>query len=134
VSLCFSSNGESLVTGSFDHTTRLWDVQTGKSTRSFVGHEGEISSAQFNFSGDHIVSGSIDTTVKLWDVATAKCVYNLGAHSDEILDVAFNNTGSQIVSASADTTACGNLHLPLEPVCVCTSLASYIPSIGLSVL
>jgi WD40 repeat protein len=42
-----------------------------------AGHNGEISSAQFNFSGDLCVTGSIDMSVKIWSVATGECVRTL---------------------------------------------------------
>jgi hypothetical protein len=43
--------GDLLVTGSFDHDARLWDVRSGKCVHVLSGHRGEISSAAFNYAG-----------------------------------------------------------------------------------
>jgi len=44
VSLHFSSEGDKIVTGSFDCTARIWDVNSGKCIRILQEHEAEISS------------------------------------------------------------------------------------------
>jgi len=44
VSLNFSAEGDKIVTGSFDHTARIWDVNTGECIRVLADHQGEISS------------------------------------------------------------------------------------------
>ena len=36
-------NGHYLVTGSSDHTVRLWDLQTGQAQRVLVGHRSAVS-------------------------------------------------------------------------------------------
>lgn len=51
VSLGFNTPGDLVVTGSFDHDSRIWDVRTGSCVHVLSGHRGEVSSAQFNYSG-----------------------------------------------------------------------------------
>jgi guanine nucleotide-binding protein subunit beta-2-like 1 protein len=34
-----SSDGQFCLSGSWDGTLRLWDLQTGQTTKSFVGHK-----------------------------------------------------------------------------------------------
>ena len=51
VSLGFNTPGDLVVTGSFDHDSRVWDVRTGNCVHVLSGHRGEVSSAQFNYSG-----------------------------------------------------------------------------------
>lgn len=67
ISLSFNSSGTHLITGSFDNTVMVWDVNTGKRVYTLVGHQAEISSAQFNFDCSLIATGSMDKTCKLWD-------------------------------------------------------------------
>ena len=68
----FNSDGAQIITGSFDHTTKVWDVMTGQCLHTLSGHRGEISSTQFNFSGELCISGSIDRTCKVWNVQTGQ--------------------------------------------------------------
>ena len=35
VSLSFNQAGDKLITGSFDHTTKLWDVKSGRCIHTF---------------------------------------------------------------------------------------------------
>ena len=51
VSLNFNTYGDLIITGSFDHTSKLWDVRSGRCVHTLQGHRGEISSTQFNFAG-----------------------------------------------------------------------------------
>ena len=44
VSLTFNTVGDLLVTGSFDHNCRLWDLRAGKCVGVLAGHLAEISS------------------------------------------------------------------------------------------
>ena len=69
---------------------------------TLAGHQGEISSVQFNYTGDLALTGSIDRTAKIWNVNTGECLNTLRGHTDEILDVCYNSSGSKLVTASAD--------------------------------
>merc|ERR1712093_42785 len=42
-----SSDGQFALSGSWDKTLRLWEIQTGTSTRRFVGHTGDVLSVAF---------------------------------------------------------------------------------------
>ena len=44
VSLNFNSDGDKIITGSFDKTAIIWDTQTGKLIHKLEDHTGEISS------------------------------------------------------------------------------------------
>ena len=61
VSLCFDTTGEKIMTGSFDHTSKVWDVRTGQCAFTLAGHGGNISHncVQFNYTGDLALTGSI---------------------------------------------------------------------------
>jgi len=44
VSLHFNSDGDKIITGSFDKTAIIWDTQSGKLIHRLDDHTGEISS------------------------------------------------------------------------------------------
>jgi len=66
--------GDQIVTGSFDHDSRIWDVRTGRCIHTLSGHRSEVSSTQFNYASNLVVSGSIDRTCRLWDVGSGRCL------------------------------------------------------------
>ncbi|RYY85916.1 hypothetical protein EON63_06695 [archaeon] len=45
--------------GSFDNTVKVWDVRNGRCVHTLTGHQGEISSCQFNFASDLCISGAL---------------------------------------------------------------------------
>lgn len=100
-----SSDGQFALTGSWDHTLRLWDIQNGQSTRRFVGHTGDVLSVAFSADNRQIVSGSRDKTIKLWNTL-AECKYTIEdeGHSEWVSCVRFspNTTNPIIVSCGWD--------------------------------
>lgn len=52
-----------IVSGSFDHTIKIWDARTGTPIRSFAGHTNDIWCLEVH--GNYIASGSKDTTIRV---------------------------------------------------------------------
>ncbi|KIM21165.1 hypothetical protein M408DRAFT_333630 [Serendipita vermifera MAFF 305830] len=121
-SVSFSQDGRLLVSGSWDHTIRVWDVATGdKIIGPLKGHFGSVWSVSFSHDGKRIadsirsvasspdgrriVSGSADNTIRVWDAETGKTVMGpLNGHSGWVNSVSFSPDGRRIVSGSEDMT------------------------------
>lgn len=108
----FSPDGTTFATGSFDKTTKLWDVtapakpkQRGK---DLAGHDGPVWDVAFRPDGRALATASGDTTIRLWDTADPNKPKPLGealrGHSDAVNTVAFSPDGSRLVSGSHDRT------------------------------
>jgi guanine nucleotide-binding protein subunit beta-2-like 1 protein len=103
--IVISSDGQFALSGSWDHTLRLWDLNTGQTTRRFVGHTKDVLSVAFSADNRQIVSGSRDKTIKLWNTL-GQCKYTLtdGGHTDWVSCVRFSPIPNNplIVSAGWD--------------------------------
>jgi WD40 repeat protein len=73
VSVTFSSDGVLLVSGSYDKTIKLWDIQTGGIITTFSGHNDYVLSVSISTDSAMVASGSSDKTIRLWDIQTRKC-------------------------------------------------------------
>jgi WD40 repeat protein len=64
----FSKDGDTLATGSYDHTVRLWRAADGALLKILYGHGDYVTDLAFSPSGALLASGSYDGTVILWGV------------------------------------------------------------------
>ena len=104
-SLTFSSDGTLLVSGGFDKTVNLWDIQTGGVVKSFHGHTDWVYSVSILPDHTMIASGSGDKTIRLWDTWTGDCRCVIIGHNNCVNSVSFSPTNSQLLlSASYDHT------------------------------
>lgn len=122
-----SSDGQFALSGSWDSTLRLWEIESGICTRkfigcscawkrsageekkekckvcnSFVGHNKDILSVAFSADNRQIVSGSRDKTLKLWNTL-GKCQYTIqeDGHSQWVSCVRFSPAPAAPVIVSA---------------------------------
>jgi len=117
-----SSDGQFALSASWDKTLRLWDLNTGLTTRRFVGHTSDVLSVSFSADNRQIVSGSRDRTIKLWNTL-GECKFNIteDGHSEWVSCVRFspNPMNPVIVSAGWDKVVKVRLSLS-SYLCVCT--------------
>ncbi|KAK3934324.1 quinon protein alcohol dehydrogenase-like superfamily [Diplogelasinospora grovesii] len=95
---CLQLDDNILASGSYDHTIKIWDIETGEEIRTLRGHTGTIRSLQFDDS--KLISGSLDKTVKIWNWRTGDCVSTLQSHSEGVISVHMD--GHLIASGSVD--------------------------------
>jgi WD40 repeat protein len=67
-----------IVSGSYDNTCKLWDLQTGQCLRTFTGHTNKVYAV--SSTPEHIYSGSLDGSVRVWEAASGVCVKVFEGH------------------------------------------------------
>ena len=92
-SASFSADGRYALSGSWDHTLKLWDVKSGKCLRTFEGHTDFITSVSFSADGRYVLSGSWDKTLKLWDAKCGECLRTFEGHTSLVNSVSFSADG-----------------------------------------
>ena len=100
----FSPDGTHIVSGSLDHTVRVWDAASGAELATLTGHAGRVNACGFSPDGTRIVSASDDNTVKVWDAASGAELATLTGHTNAVQACGFNPDGDRIVSGSLDHT------------------------------
>lgn len=98
VQFCEASN--IAITGSFDRTIRVWNLETGQEIRQLTGHTRGVRALQFDKC--KLVSGAMDNTLKIWDWHTGRCIRTLEGHTAGVLSLHFDCR--LLASGSADCT------------------------------
>lgn len=100
-----SSDGAYALSSSWDKSLRLWELASGNTTRTFVGHNNDVLSVSFSADNRQIVSGSRDRTIKLWNtLGDCKFTITDKGHTEWVSCVRFspNPQNPVIVSAGWD--------------------------------
>lgn len=100
--LCFSPDGERIITGSADRTLIIWNID-GTLIRNIKAHDSFIEDVAISPSGRIIASVSRGRDIKLWNME-GNLLTVLEGHTDKVLGVCFHPMGQSLVSISSDRT------------------------------
>jgi hypothetical protein len=67
-SVAFSADGTRFVTGSHDHTARVWDANTFNPLGELKGHSDIVAAVAITPDGSRIVTRSLDGTARVWEL------------------------------------------------------------------
>ena len=103
--IAFSPDGKTVLTGSADRTTRLWDAATGEPLGPPQTHSAQIRAVAFHPDGKTVLTGGGDRNAQRWDLATWRRLGPPLEHDGEVNSVGFTRDARLIVTASHDGTA-----------------------------
>jgi WD40 repeat protein len=97
-------DGRLLVSGSWDRTIKLWDLNSGRVLLTLGGHPQAVNACAVTSDGRRLVSASDDATLKLWDLVDGSILATLEGHAGAVRACAMTPDGRRVVSASDDRT------------------------------
>ncbi|HIK11185.1 MAG TPA: FHA domain-containing protein [Oscillatoriaceae cyanobacterium M33_DOE_052] len=106
-SVSLSADSRFALSGGFDGTVKLWDLQAGRSLGTFSGHASWVNSVCLSHDGKLAVSGSSDDTLKLWNAATGDCISTFKHHPSEVTSVCLSPDNRLALCGTDD----GKLHI-----------------------
>ncbi|KAI0747708.1 WD40 repeat-like protein [Daedaleopsis nitida] len=89
-----------LITGSYDRTARVWNLETGTEVHCLSGHTRAIRALQFDEC--KLITGSMDHTMRVWNWRTGQCLKVLEGHTEGVVCLRFDS--NVLASGSVDTT------------------------------
>lgn len=67
--VAFSPDGRYALSGSWDHTARLWDLNSGRELQRFVGPPKQVRCVAFSPDGRFVLVGGLDEVLRLYAVS-----------------------------------------------------------------
>lgn len=104
-SVSTSLDRKRIVSGSADHTVRIWEFQPKDiKCKILDGHTASVNSVSLSQNGRWLASGSDDRTVRLWDCNKEKVIATqiFRGHTKPVTCVSISSDGQWIVSGSKD--------------------------------
>lgn len=89
-----------LISGSYDRTVRVWNMETGEQLHCLKGHRLAVRALQFD--EVQLITGSMDCTLKVWNWRSGRCVRTLTGHTEGV--VCLNYDSNVLASGSVDST------------------------------
>ncbi|MBL9006702.1 MAG: WD40 repeat domain-containing protein [Myxococcales bacterium] len=101
----FSADGSLLVTGSDDHSLRIWDGKTGQPLRQIEGHRDSIRAVAFSPDGRRLLSGGADRSARLFDAVQASPLHAFAGQVGSVRSVLFSPDGLQALTVDSGDRA-----------------------------
>jgi WD40 repeat protein len=98
-----STDGQTLLTASWDNTARLWNRQ-GECLRVLQGHESALIACALSADGHTLLTASYDKTARLWN-RQGECLQVLQGHESTLNACALSADGHTVLTTSDDKTA-----------------------------
>jgi WD40 repeat protein len=101
-----------LVTGSYDKSLRVWNLDTGEQVgEPLLGHIAGVEALAASPDGRWIVSGAYNGSILVWEVSTNKTELkrvpvSFKGHQDRVWSVVFAPDSKTFASASSDQMVC----------------------------
>ncbi|KAF9928679.1 hypothetical protein FBU30_002200 [Linnemannia zychae] len=87
--MCLQFDDSFLITGSYDNSVKVWNIETGECLRTLTGHA--LCVRALHFDEAKLITGSMDRTLKIWNYHTGQCIRTLQGHTDGVVTLDFDS-------------------------------------------
>jgi WD40 repeat protein len=101
----YSPDGRGLLTGSSDHTARLWDVRTGRPLSPVLYHGGPVQHVACSRDGQTLLTADSRMAVRTWAVGKGPSPTRVFAHAGPVQTVTVSPDGETVATGSFDRMA-----------------------------
>lgn len=96
-------NNKYIVSGSYDNTIKVWDLESGNLINTLDGHEGDITALATTKNNKYIIASSLDLTISIWNFETSELVH-LITEDSVALTLAVTSDNKFLVAGFRDCT------------------------------
>ena len=75
-------DGKQVISGSWDGSLRVWDIENGQMSRSLGEGKGKVYTVVITPDGKKAVSGGVFTPVCVWDLQNGQLLHSLEGQPD----------------------------------------------------
>lgn len=98
--IAFSPDGRWIAAGDFDHTARVWEVESGEEI-ALLRHADRVYRVQFSPDGQRLYTSSGEGTVRAWEIASGEQVMQI-EHGPGTNQFTLSPDGTRTISGGAD--------------------------------
>jgi len=98
-SCCFMDNDRMILSGSDDHSVKLWNLKEEESVGSLNGHTNKVTCCCASFDSRRVVSAGWDNKIIVWDTVTGKPLWS-GDHDGIVVSCDLSFDGKYLISGN----------------------------------
>src|SRR5690606_10910063 len=98
----FHKGGLYVMSARLDHSLQMWELDTRKEIRNFVGHTDVVSSLQASKDDNQFLTASWDGTIRIWNIATGLMTRKFSGHKGAVHAAIYSTDEKFVYSAGAD--------------------------------
>jgi WD40 repeat protein len=103
--LTWTADGKTLVSGSNDHSVRMWNTTPWQQITVLTGHS-SVRGIAISPNGRILASASNDDTARLWNLENGQPIGSPLQHDNAVPCVSFSTYGKLLTTGCADKNAC----------------------------
>ncbi|MDF1815232.1 MAG: serine/threonine protein kinase [Verrucomicrobiales bacterium] len=102
LSLCWSPDGNYLVTGTVKGKVCIWNAKDGAFAGELKGHRQQVRALAWSPVGDRLASSGAGRIIRIWDMKSHTQVMALEGHKVEVNSLEWSPDGRKLLSAGRD--------------------------------